>query len=87
MPKKLNFLLDDYAFNIRNIDKNDYKKTRLNTLWNTNVKLLQERYYKLINIKTYVFFMHLKVHEWQEVQIESNYKKFQKNGYHKMICV
>lgn len=47
---KLNDILQDWAFNMRKCNGEDYKEAVVKTIWNTTAKMLQSKYYNEFNI-------------------------------------
>ncbi|KAF5290970.1 hypothetical protein FQR65_LT11488 [Abscondita terminalis] len=46
----LNVILQDWAFNMRKCNGEDYKEAVVKTIWNTTAKMLQSKYYKEFNV-------------------------------------
>lgn len=44
-------ILEDYAFNMKKGNGEDYKETSVKSIWNTTAKMLQEKYFKEYEIK------------------------------------
>ncbi len=48
--KSLADILEDWAFNMKKSNDEEYKEGVIKTIWNTTAKMLQEKYFKEYNV-------------------------------------
>lgn len=44
-------IMEDYAYNMKKLNGEDYKESSIKSIWNTTAQMLQEKYYQEFNIK------------------------------------